>query len=94
MEDWVNLPLRGDSEAEICVGDDFFYLERACSFHLELLWSIHVKVGRFQPNLISYLPGDEFGGNSFLHFLLCHLVHSLCVISGSRKFGELSFQAR
>ena len=82
MEDRVNLPLRGDAEVEGCVGDDFLYFEWTSSFHLEFLGSIHVEVCCFEPDLISYLPRNELGGYSFLHFLLGHFVGSLSVVLG------------
>ena len=59
MEDGVNLPPRGDMEVEGCVGDYFFDLEGASSFHLELFGPVHMKVGGFKPNLISHFPRGE-----------------------------------
>ena len=61
MEDGVNLPPRGNAEAESCSGDDFLYFEGTSSFHLEFLGSIHVEVGGFKPDLVSYLPRGELG---------------------------------
>ena len=47
VEDGVDLPLRGDAEAECHAGNDFFDLKWACPPHLEFLGSAHVKVGGF-----------------------------------------------
>ena len=57
MEDRMNLPLRGDVEAEGHSGDDFLYFERTGPFHLELLGSVHLEVGCFKPHFISDFPG-------------------------------------
>ena len=73
MEDRVNLPLRGDAETEGNVGDDLFNFKRTSLFHLEFLGFIHMKVGGFKPDLVSHFPRGEFGGYSFLHFLLGYL---------------------
>ena len=48
MEDRVDLPLRGDMEAEGHVGDNFLHFERTSSLHLELLGSVHVEVSGFK----------------------------------------------
>ena len=82
MEDRVNLPPGGDAEVEGHAGDDFLHLEWTCSFQLELLGSIHVEICSFKPDVISYLPWNELGGYSFLHFLLGHLVGSLSIVLG------------
>ena len=84
MKDGMDFPLRGDAEMESCVEDNFFDLKGACSFHLELLRPIHVKICHFQPDLFSYFPGDEFRGNLLLYLLLGYLVGSLSIISCSR----------
>ena len=34
----------------------FFDLKGASSFHLELFGPVHMKVGGFEPNLISHFP--------------------------------------
>ena len=70
MEDGVDLPSRGDVEAEGHAGDNFLHFEWTSLFHLELLGSVHVEVCSFKPDLISYLPWSELGGYSFFHFLL------------------------
>ena len=87
MEDRVNLPSGGDAEAEGHAGDDLFYFEWTGSFHLELLRSIHVEVGCFEPDLISNLPGCEPRGYLFPHLLLSHFVGSLGIVSGSRCYA-------
>ena len=84
MENRVNLPPRGDSEAEGHVGDDFFHFEWTGLFHLELLGSVHVEIGPFVPNFIPHFPGCEPRGYLFLHFLLGHLVDGLGSVLGSR----------
>ena len=81
MEDGVNLPLRGDMEVEGCVGDDFLYFEGTSLLHLEFLGSTHVEVGGLEPNLVSYFPWGELGCYLLFHFLLGHLVGSLCIIT-------------
>ena len=83
VEDRVNLPLRGDVEVESCVGDDFFYLKGTSSFHLKFLWTVHVEVGSFEPDLVSYSPGSKLGGYPFLHLLLGHFVGSLSIFVSS-----------
>ena len=83
MEDRVNLPPRGDMEAEGCAGDYFFDLKGAGSFHLELFGPIHMEVGCFEPNLISHFPRGKFGGYPFFHLLLGYFVGGLGVIMGS-----------
>ena len=77
MEDRVNLPLRGDVEAESCSRDDFLHFEWTGSFHLELLGPIHVEVGHFEPHFVSDFPGGEPRGYLFFHLLLSHLVGSV-----------------
>ena len=77
----MDFPLEGNAEMESCVGDDFLHLEGTGSFHLEFLWSIHVEVGGFKPDLVSYFPGNKLGGYPFLHFLLGHLVGSQGIIT-------------
>ena len=44
MENQMDLPSRGNAEAENHVGDNFFHFKWACSFHLELFGSIHVAI--------------------------------------------------
>ena len=83
MEDGVNLPPRGDAEVEGHVGDNFFDFERTSLFHLELLEPIHVEVGRFEPDFVSYFPRGELRGDLFLHLLLGNFVGSLGVIMSS-----------
>ena len=82
MEDGMDLPLRGNSEAESHVGDDFFYFERTSSFHLEFLGSVQVEVGSLKPDFISYIPWSELGGYPLPHFLLGHFVGGLGIIPG------------
>ena len=77
MEDWVDLPSRGYVASEGGLGDDFFYFKGAGSLHLEFLGSSHMKVGCFQPYLLSDLPWSELRCNLLLHFLLGYLVSSL-----------------
>ena len=60
MEDRVNLPSRGNSEAEGCSGDNFFDFKRASSSHLELFGTVHVEIGGLEPDFISHLPWSEF----------------------------------
>ena len=83
VEDGVNLPLRWNPEVEGSPRDDFFDFEGASSFHLEFLGAVHVKVGSFEPDLISHFPWGKFGGYLFFHLLLCNLVGGLGVIMGS-----------
>ena len=92
MEDGVNLPLRGNAEMEGCVGDDFFNFEGTSSFHLEFLWSIHMKVGGFEPDSVSYFPRGEFGGYPFFHLLLSNLVGSLDIVMSGGEVRESTFQ--
>ena len=81
VEDRVDLPLGGDAETECRSRDDFFDLKRTSSFHLEFLGSVHVEVGSFQPDLLSYFPRGVLGGYSLFHFLLGQFVGGLGVIS-------------
>ena len=83
MENGMDPPLRGDSEAESHAGDDFLHFEGTGLFHLEFLWSIHVEVGGFEPDLVSYFPGHKLGGYPFLHPLLGHLVGGLSIFVSS-----------
>ena len=94
MEDRVNLPTRGNVETECCPQDDFFHFKGTSSFHLEFLGSIHVEIGGFKPNLVSYLARSELGGNLFLHLLLGNFVSSLGIIASSGEFRESGFQIR
>ena len=80
MEDRVNLPPRGNVEAEGHSGDSFFHLGGTHWLHLEFLRSIHVEVGGFEPYFISYFPRGELEGYSFLHFLLDYFVGSLGIV--------------
>ena len=82
MEDGVNLPLRGNLEAEGRSGDNFFDLERTGWFHLELFGAIHMKVGHFEPDIISHPPRGELRGYPFFHLLLGNLVGGLGIITG------------
>ena len=84
MEDGMDLPSGGDTEVEGHAGDDFLHFKRTSSFHLEFLWSVHVEVGGFKLDFISYFPWGEFRGYLFLHFLLGHFVGSLGIITSSR----------
>ena len=84
MEDGMNLPSRGDTEVEGRAGDDLFNFKGASSLHLEFLWSVHMKVGGFKPEFVSYFPRGEFGGYPFLHFLLSHLMGGLGIVTSSR----------
>ena len=70
VEDGMDLPLRGNTEAECHARDSFFNLKWARPFHLEFLRSIHVEVGGFQPDLVSYFPRGVFGGYPLFHLLL------------------------
>ena len=70
MEDRMDLPLGGNTEAECHAGNDFFDLKWACPLHLEFLRSVHVEVGGFQPDLVSHFPRSVFGEYPLLHFLL------------------------
>ena len=88
----MNFPPRGDVEAEGHVGDDFLYFEGTSLFHLEFLWYVHVEVGGFKPDLVSYFPGSEPGGYLFLHFLLGHLMGGLGIFMSSGQVQELAFQ--
>ena len=85
VEDWVDLPSRGNAEMEGSSLNDFFDFERTSSLHLELLGSSHMKVGFFQPYLILNLPWSELGHDLLLHFLLGHLVGSLGIITSRGK---------
>ena len=80
----MNLPPRGDSEAEGRLRDDFLDLKGACSFHLEFLGTVHVEVGGLEPDRISYFPWGELRGDLFLHSLLSNLVGSLGIVLGGR----------
>ena len=84
MEDRVDLPPGGDVEAEGRVGDNFFHFKGTSSFHLKFLWSIHVEIGGFKPDLISYFPRSKFGEYLLFHFLLGHFVGGLGTILSSR----------
>ena len=84
MEDRVDSPLRGNTEVEGHVGNYFFNFKGAGSFHLELFGPIHMKVGRFEPDLIPHLPRGEFRDYPFFHLLLRNLVGSLGIVTGSR----------
>ena len=53
---------------------------------------MHMKVGGFEPDLVSYFPRGEFGGYSFFHFLLGNLVGSLGIVASSGQVGESTFQ--
>ena len=66
------------------MGDDFLHFEGTGSFHLEFLWSVHVEVGGFEPDLVSYFPGSKLGGYPLFHLLLGHFVGSLGIITSSR----------
>ena len=61
MEDGINFPPGGNAEVECCSGDYFLHFEGTCSFHLEFLGSVHVKVGGLKPDLVSYFPWGKFG---------------------------------
>ena len=91
MEDRVDFPLRGDTETESCLGDDFLNFKWTSSFHLEFPWSIHMEVGHFKPDLVSYSPGGELGGYLFLHLLLSHFMGGLGIISGSGQVRKSTF---
>ena len=91
MEDGVNFPSRGDAEMESHSGDDLLNFKQTNSFHLEFSWSIHMEVGCFEPNLVSYFPGSELRRYLFLHFLLSHFMGSLGIVSGSGQVRELAF---
>ena len=82
MKDGVNLPLRGDVEIEGYAGDYFFDFKGTGSFHLELFGPVHMKVGCFEPDLISHFPRGKFGGYLFFHFLLGYLMGGLGVVMG------------
>ena len=84
MEDGVNLPLRGNAKMESCAGDAFFYFEGTCLFHLKFLRSIHVKVGDFEPDFVSYFPRGEFGGYLLPHLLLGYFVGGLSIVMSGR----------
>ena len=84
MEDWMDLPSGGNSEAEGCLEDDLFDFKRTHSFHLELFGAVHVEVGSFEPDLVSYLPRGELGGDLFFHSLLGNLVGCLGIVVGRR----------
>ena len=81
MGDGMNLPPGGDTESESCAGDDFLYFKGTYSFHLEFLWSIHVEVGSFEPDLVSHLPGSKLRGYPFSHPLLGYFVGSLGIFT-------------
>ena len=70
VEDRVNFPLRRDPKAEGCSRYDLFDFKRTSSLHLEFLGPIHVKIGGFQPDFLSYFPWGVFGGYPFFHSLL------------------------
>ena len=61
MEDWVDLPSGGDTEAESSAEDDFIDLKWTSSLHLEFLRSSHMKVHSLQPYLVTHLPWRELG---------------------------------
>ena len=86
MENRVNLPLSVDVKMESSMRHDFFNFERTSSFHFELFGSIHVNVCHFKLHLFSYFPWNEFGGDLFLHLLLCHFMGGLGIVSSS---GEI-----
>ena len=92
MEDGVDLPLGGNAEVECHTGDGFFDLKRAGPFHLEFLGSVHVKVGGFKPDLVSYFPWGVFGGYPLLHPLLGQFMSGLGIVSSGGKVGESVFQ--
>ena len=83
VEDRVNLPLGGNSEAEGCSRDDLFDFKWTASFHLEFLGSVHVKVGGFKPDLVSSLPRDVLRGYSLFHSLLGYFMGGLSIVTSS-----------
>ena len=54
VEDGVNFPPRGNLEVEGHSRDDFFNFKGAGSFHLQFLGTVHVEVGGFEPDPVSY----------------------------------------
>ena len=92
VEDRVDLPLGGDAEAEHRAGNDFFNLKWASPLHLKFLGSAHMKVGGFQPDLISYFPWGIFGDYLLFHLLLGQFMSSLGIIASSNQVGESAFQ--
>ena len=85
MEDQVNLPSQGDAESEGSWRDDFLDFKWTSLLHLEFFGSSHMKVGRFQPYLLSNLPGSELGCDSLFHFLLGYLMSGHCIVMGCRE---------
>ena len=92
VEDGVDFPLGGNVKVEHHMGDGFFDLKRASPFHLEFLGSVHVKVGGFKPDLVSYFPWGVFGGYPLLHPLLGQFMSSLGIVSSGGEVGESVFQ--
>ena len=88
MEDQVDVPSRGDVEAEGSFQDDFFDLKWTSSLHLEFLGSSHMKIGHFQPYIFPNFPGNELGCNLLLHFLLRYLVSSLSIVMSRGEIRE------
>ena len=84
MEDGVDLPLGGNSEVERRSRDDFLNFKWTGSSHLEFLGSVHVKIGGFQPDLLSYFPWGIFGDYLFLHSLLGQFMGRLGLLTGHR----------
>ena len=91
MKDRMDLPLGRDVEVEAHVEYDFFDFKWTGSLHLELLWSSHMKIGCFQPILISNFPQGEFCSYLLFHFLLSYLVGSLGIVLSSRKISGSFF---
>ena len=84
MEDRMNLPSRGNAEMEGHAGDDFLNFKWTSLFHLEFLWSVHMEISGFEPDLVSKFPGSKLGGYLFFHLWLGHLVGSLSIFASSR----------
>ena len=82
MEYRVNFPSLGNAEVVGSLGNDLLNFERAGPFHLEFLWSIHSEIGGLKPDLVSFFPWGELGGDLFLHFLLCDMMRGLGIILG------------
>ena len=91
VEYGVYFPVLGNTEVVDGPGDNLFDFKQASLFHEQFSWSVHLEVGRFQPNLVSFLPRFEFGGDSFLHLLLGNPMCGYHVISCGREFRQSSF---
>ena len=87
----VYFPVLGNTEMVGSPGNNFFNFKWTSSFHEQFSWSVHSEVGHCQPNLVPFLPRFEFGGDSFLHFVLGDPMCGYGIVSCGREFQKSSF---